>query len=61
VKKWRKRATYKRNWSLLIENMMTEKCEEERDNGNGSHGQLTLDDMDAKKTTTTTKCNLTEV
>ena len=40
---------------------MTEKCEEERDNGNGSHGQLTLDDMDAKKTTTTTKCNLTEV
>ena len=30
---------------------MAEKCEEE--NGNGNHGQLTIDDIDVKKRTTT--------
>ena len=49
---WINRATKKRNWRLLIENVMTEKEEEENtDNGNGNHGQLTSDDKDAKKPT----------
>ena len=43
-----------------IENVMREKWEEDKGNGNGCHGQLTTNNKDAK-TRTTTKRNLTLV
>ena len=52
------------NWRLLIENVVREKREEEKDNGKRNHGQqeimvVTYDDSEAKKIIT--KCNLTIV
>ena len=46
-----------RNLRLLIENVMTEKWQEEK-SGNGNNDQFTPDDRDAKQTTTIS-CNMT--
>ena len=55
----RKRVTARRNWRLLIQNVVRQTFVEEK-RRNGNHGQLTPDDRDAKKRRTT-KCSLTLV